>query len=360
MSTLGPLFKKDILATYRTDFDKEMIKIKYDKKMKATVRVDLLKIIGGSNTYIDDVLSRLGNESVYKHILVHANSKKDTTNYSDITPDIIQKLSKVLQDKNIKIIYNDEIIDKTEYDPSKPIVFLYIKKESKRVPDEDNKMNVSILYFGYDEKLIEDNIISEGDSFGIELHVLKPEEDDDSAEISIKTDVPEPIATSKDVSDPESVEPKSPLASTEMASVEPESVEPEPKSPLVSTKMESVEPESVEPESVEPESVEPESVETEPKPQMKVTEESAPKLDAMYTDHVRFDAGTELNKITIKKKTKEGELNVIEGSFLIGSLFTIKDVEYENIYKEISNSRKYQLAGRHNKNDGTIMWFDIM
>ena len=226
MSKLGTLFKKDILATYRTDFDKdilatyrtdfdkEMIKIKYDKKMKANVRVDLLKIIGGSNTYIDDVLSRLGNEPVYKHILVHANSKKDTTNYSDITPDIIQKLSKVLQDKNIKIIYNDEIIDKTEYDPSKSIVFLYIKKESKGVPDEENKMNVSILYFGYDEKLIEDNIISEGDSFGIELHVLKPEEDDDSAEISIKTDVPEPIAASKDVSDPESVEPKSPLAST--------------------------------------------------------------------------------------------------------------------------------------------------
>ena len=196
MLPLKTKFKVDILDTYRAGLYKDRKKILsyQDKKMNATVRKHLVNKIGESDTYIDDVLTRLENKPIYKHILVNANTKRDTINYSDISPAVIQNLSNVLQEKNIKIIYNDEIVDKDTYDPSKPIVFLKIEKNKK-----NNKMHVYILYFLYNKELIDKNIISNEDSFGIELHLFKPEvkeevEQEGEKEEEIVETAPEPTA----------------------------------------------------------------------------------------------------------------------------------------------------------------------
>ena len=134
MLPLKAKFKVDILDTYRDGLYKDRKKILsyQDKKMNASVRKYLVNKIGESDTYIDDVLTRLENKPIYKHILVHANTRKDKINYSDITPDVISNLSSVLQEKNIKIIYNNEIVDKDTYDPSKSIVFLKIEKNKNK------------------------------------------------------------------------------------------------------------------------------------------------------------------------------------------------------------------------------------
>jgi hypothetical protein len=311
MLPLKTKFKVDILDTYRAGLYKESKKILsyQDKKMNASVRKHLLKKIGESDTYIDDVLTRLENKPIYKHILEHANTRKDTINYSDISPAVIQNLSNVLQEKNIKIIYNDEIVDKDTYDPSKPIVFLKIEKNKK-----NNKMHVYILYFLYNKELIDKNIISNEDSFGIELHLFKPE---------VKEEVEQ---------------------------------EGEKEEEIVETAPEPTAPEPTAPEPTAPEST---SLETKQKKTSleKITDsliiKKTPETDPMYT-YNPDDINQKLDKISI---TKEGASSIEPGSFLIGNLFRVK---YKNIYKEISNSTKYQLAGRYNIDDQVIMWFDIM
>ena len=311
MLPLKTKFKVDILDTYRAGLYKESKKILsyQDKKMNASVRKHLLKKIGESDTYIDDVLTRLENKPIYKHILVNANTKRDTINYSDISPAVIQNLSNVLQEKNIKIIYNDEIVDKDTYDPSKPIVFLKIEKNKK-----NNKMHVYILYFLYNKELIDKNIISNEDSFGIELHLFKPE---------VKEEVEQ---------------------------------EGEKEEEIVETAPEPTAPEPTAPEPTAPEST---SLETKQKKTSleKITDsliiKKTPETDPMYT-YNPDDINQKLDKISI---TKEGASSIEPGSFLIGNLFRVK---YKNIYKEISNSTKYQLAGRYNIDDQVIMWFDIM
>ena len=123
-----------ILDTYRKKHpEKKKIVIKKDKEINAQLRKNLLNKIGKSETYIDDVLTRLGNKPIYKAILVDANGpKRDKQNYSDITPDVIQKLSTELQDKNIKIIFDDKIIEEKAYDSAKPLVFLIIEENKKK------------------------------------------------------------------------------------------------------------------------------------------------------------------------------------------------------------------------------------
>jgi hypothetical protein len=312
MLPLKTKFKVDILNTYRDGLYTESKKILsyQDKKMNASVRKHLLKKIGESDTYIDDVLTRLENKPIYKHILEHANTRKDTINYSDISPAVIQNLSNVLQEKNIKIIYNDEIVDKDTYDPSKPIVFLKIEKNKK-----NNKMHVYILYFLYNKELIDKNIISNEDSFGIELHLFKPE---------VKEEVEQEGEKEEEIVEIAAPEPTAPELTA------PEPTAPEPTSLETTQKKTSLE---------------------------KITDSlivtKTPETDTLYT-YNPDDINQKLDKISI---TKEGASSIEPGSFLIGNLFRVK---YKNIYKEISNSTKYQLAGRYNIDDQVIMWFDIM
>ena len=339
MLPLKTKFKVDILNTYRDGLYTESKKILsyQDKKMNASVRKHLLKKIGESDTYIDDVLTRLENKPIYKHILEHANTRKDTINYSDISPAVIQNLSNVLQEKNIKIIYNDEIVDKDTYDPSKPIVFLKIEKNKK-----NNKMHVYILYFLYNKELIDKNIISNEDSFGIELHLFKPEVKEEVEQEGEKEEeivVPEPTAPKPTAPKPTTPKPTAP-----------EPTAPEPTAP------EPTAPEPTAPETMAPE---PTSLETDQKKTSleKITDSlivtKTPETDTLYT-YNPDDINQKLDKISI---TKEGASSIEPGSFLIGNLFRVK---YKNIYKEISNSTKYQLAGRYNIDDQVIMWFDIM
>jgi len=337
-----------IFDTYRDGLYKDghKILIKKDKKMNATVRKYLLNKIGESDTYIDVVLTRLESNPIYKHILVHANTRKDKINYSDITPDVISNLSNVLQEKNIKIIYNDKIIDKDTYDRSKPIVFLIIEKIKK------NKIHVYILYFIYDKELIDKNIISKEDSFGIELHVFKPEVKEEVEQEGEKEEEivePKPTTPKSTTPKPTAPKPTTPKPTTPKPTA-PEPTAPEPTAP------EPTAPEPTAPETMAPE---PTSLETDQKKTSleKITDSlivtKTPETDTLYTYNPN-DINQNLDKISI---TKEGASSIEPGSFLIGNLFRVK---YKNIYKEISNSTKYQLAGRYNIDDQVIMWFDIM
>ena len=188
-------------------------------------------------------------------------------------------------------------------------------------------MNVYILYFIYDKELIDKNIISNEDSFGIELHLFKPE---------VKEEVEQEGEKEEEIVVPKPTTPKP---------TTPKPTAPEPTAP-----------EPTAPETMAPE---PTSLETDQKKTSleKITDSlivtKTPETDTLYTYNPN-DINQNLDKISI---TKEGASSIETGSFLIGNLFRVK---YKNIYKEISNSTKYQLAGRYNIDDQVIMWFDIM
>ena len=190
-----------------------------------------------------------------------------------------------------------------------------------------DKMDVFILYILYDKELIDKNIVSNEDSFGIELLVFNPEVKEDVEE-DVEEEVPEITAPTPTPT------PTTPVPTT------PTPTAPEPTAP-------------------EPMAPEPTSLETEQKKTSleKITDsivvKKTPETDPMYT-YNPDDINQKLDKISI---TKEGASSIETGSFLIGNLFRVK---YKNIYKEISNTGKYQLAGRYNIDDQVIMWFDIM
>ena len=337
------------------------------------------------DTYVDTILTSISSDHkhLYEKILTFKN-KIEPELYSSldvnkeerlrIFKDILKDISDKLNDINVKIIFKFpegiEIIDKSNYDNTKPLSFLYIKL------NDQGSIDVDILLFKYKKN----KSIPDTDLMSLAL-IPKPKKKIVPTAASTSTETTEaviPTATATATATAAAATAAAATAATEMTEeVAPppvvEAAVPQPEAQAEVEKAE-VEEEEVEVEETEAQAelekaeVEEEEAEAEAEVEAEVEAEAADvEAEADTDDQAKPDDNTaytynpddinqELHTITI---TKDGETKNKEGFYLIGNVYGYEE-KYENIYEKVEGTTTYKLSGRFNNKEKTILWFDIM
>jgi hypothetical protein len=298
------------------------------------------------DTYVDTILTSISSDHkhLYEKILTFKN-KIEPELYSSldvnkearlrIFKDILKDISDKLNDINVKIIFKFpegiEIIDKSNYDNTKPLSFLYIKL------NDQGSIDVDILLFKYKKN----KSIPNTDLMSLAL-IPKPK----------KKIVPTAASTSTETTEaviPTATATATATAAATVATAATEMTEEVALPPVVEAVVPQPEAQAQAEEEEEEEAEADVEVEADTDDQVKLDDNTA------YT-YNPDDINQELHTITI---TKDGETKNKEGFYLIGNVYGYEE-KYENIYEKVEGTTTYKLSGRFNNKEKTILWFDIM
>ena len=313
------------------------------------------------DTYVDTILTSISSDHkhLYEKILTFKN-KIEPELYSSldvnkeerlrIFKDILKDISDKLNDINVKIIFKFpegiEIIDKSNYDNTKPLSFLYIKL------NDQGSIDVDILLFKYKKN----KSIPDTDLMSLAL-IPKPKKKIVPTAASTSTETTEaviPTATATATATAAAATAAAATAATEMTEevAPPPVVEAAVPQPEAQAEVEKAE---VEEEEAEAEADAEAGVEAGVEAEADTDDQAKPDDNTAYT-YNPDDINQELHTITI---TKDGETKNKEGFYLIGNVYGYEE-KYENIYEKVEGTTTYKLSGRFNNKEKTILWFDIM